>query len=355
MATVYVASTEAFVGKSAVCAGLLDHAQRAGLRTAYMKPVSVSVAHVPGAALDEDAAFIREALELGAPLDQMAPVLLTPSAIERVLGGEQHDWGHDVREAFAAIAQGADLTVLEGTNSWSEGALIGLSADHVAAMLDAKVLLVTRYRTTLAVDAILAVRRWFGDRLAGVLINQVPVPQLDFVQERVAPFLEQQGIPVLGLLPDDTAMAGIQVSELLEHLGGQVLAGRAGGANVIEALMVGAMGAEASLSHFRRRANKAVITGGDRADLQLAALETSTSALVLTGNFRPPQQVLDRADDRKVPVILVPDDTLTTIERIEALFGHVRFHQPAKLDRFRGLLDARCDWPRLHAALGLAS
>ena len=92
MATVYVASTEAFVGKSAVCAGLLDHAQRAGLRTAYMKPVSVSVAHVPGSTLDEDAAFIREALELDAPLSQMAPVLLTPSAVERVLRGEQHDW-----------------------------------------------------------------------------------------------------------------------------------------------------------------------------------------------------------------------------------------------------------------------
>jgi BioD-like phosphotransacetylase family protein len=40
--------------------------------------------------------------------------------------------------------------------------------------------------------------------------------------------------------------------------------------------MVGAMSAENALSYFRRKAHKVVITGGDRPDIQLAALETST-------------------------------------------------------------------------------
>jgi BioD-like phosphotransacetylase family protein len=117
--------------------------------------------------------------------------------------------------------------------------------------------------------------------------------------------------------------------------------------------MIGAMGADASLSFFRRRANKAVITGGDRSDLQLAALETSTAALVLTGNFRPSPQVIDRAEERSVPLILVPDDTLTTVDRAERLFGRVRFHQEPKLQRFAELMDAHFNFARLYEAMGL--
>jgi len=45
--------------------------------------------------------------------------------------------------------------------------------------------------------------------------------------------------------------------------------------------MVGAMGQEQALNFLEVKANKAVITGGDRADVQLAALETSTKCLIL--------------------------------------------------------------------------
>lgn len=353
MATLYVASTESFVGKSAVCAALLDHMRRDGFKVGYMKPVSVSVTHTPDAVLDEDAAFIRETFDLQPPLEQIAPVLLRRSTIEAVLKGEQQDWTAQLQAAYNAVSQNTDVTVLEGTNSWAEGALVDLSVDRVVDMLDAPMMLVTRYRTTLAVDAILSVQRFVGQRLRGVLLNQIEETRLDFVQSHVVPFLEARGIPVFGLVPQDVALAGIPVEEMLEDLGGQLIGSGRGTGKIVESLMIGAMGAEAGLSHFRRRANKAVITGGDRADLQLAALETSTNALVLTGNFRPSQQVVDRAAQRDVPIILVPDDTLTTVDRLENLFGHVRFRQKTKLERFTKVLDERLDWTRLYGAIGL--
>ena len=119
-------------------------------------------------------------------------------------------------------------------------------------------------------------------------------------------------------------------------------------------MLIGAMGADAALSHFRRRTNKAVFTGGDRVDLQLAALETSTSVLVLTGNIRPAPLVLDRAEDREVPIIMVADDTLTTVERAEGIFGHIRFKQDSKITRFIGLLDQSFDFARLYDELGMS-
>ena len=47
MAGLYVASTEAFVGKSAVCTALVGRMQRDGLTVRYMKPVSSALTHRP--------------------------------------------------------------------------------------------------------------------------------------------------------------------------------------------------------------------------------------------------------------------------------------------------------------------
>lgn len=353
MPSLYVASTETFVGKSAVCISLLRRMQRDGFRVGYMKPISVSTAHTPDSVLDEDAAFIRASIGLAAPLEQVAPVLITPGVVEAILRGQSPSYTRTLRDAYLGVSRDKDIVVLEGTNTWSEGALVDLTADQVTDLLQAPGLLVSRYSSTLNVDTILSVQRYVGDRLLGVLINQVEEPQQEFVQSRVVPFLEGRGIPVFGLIPRDAALAGISVGELLEHLGGQLIGRREWCANTVESLMIGAMGADASRSFFRRRENKAVITGGDRSDLQIAALETSTAALVLTGNFRPAPQVIDRAEERGVPIILVPDDTLTTVDRAERLFGRVRFHQSAKLERFTQLLDANFDFGRLYEALGM--
>jgi BioD-like phosphotransacetylase family protein len=191
--------------------------------------------------------------------------------------------------------------ILEGTNHWSEGAVVGLSSDVVADVLQASVLLVARYRTLLTLDSLLAAQRFLGSRLIGVVINNIGEPQLDLVRSTLVPFVEQQGLAVFGLLPQDPQLAGITVADLHEHLGGELIGSQGWAEKTVEHLVIGAMGAEAALSFFRRRPNKAVFTGGDRSDIQLAALETSTSALVLTGSIRPASAVIDRAAERQVP------------------------------------------------------
>lgn len=355
MATLYVASTETFVGKSATCVGLLERARRDGFNIGYMKPVSVSVKRTEDTVLDEDAAFIREHFQLPEPLDRVAPVLVTQSVTEQIMRGQSPDFAKKLRDAYVAVSRNRDFVVLEGANHWAEGSLVDLSADHVSDMLQAPVLLISRYRTTTAVDAILAVQRYLGDRLLGVLLNQVEEPQVDFVQSRVVPFLEKRGIAVFATMVQDAQLAGVTVGDMLENLGGQFIGSPDLHDNVVEHLLIGAMGADAALSHFRRRTNKAVITGGDRSDLQLAALETSTAVLVLTGNIRPSPAVIDRAEERNVPIILLADDTLTAVERAETIFGRIRFKQATKIERFTQLLDQNFNFTRLYEALGLSA
>jgi len=121
----------------------------------------------------------------------------------------------------------------------------------------------------------------------------------------------------------------------------------------VEHMLVGAMSAEAALTYFRRKPNKAVITGGDRADIQLAALETSTRCLILTGNLYPSPVVLNRADELGVPVLLADTDTLSAIEIVEGYLGRSRVQQPQKVDRFVALLNENLNYSALYESLGI--
>jgi BioD-like phosphotransacetylase family protein len=53
----------------------------------------------------------------------------------------------------------------------------------------------------------------------------------------------------------------------------------------------------------------------------MAALETSTTCLILTGNLQPSPLIVKQAEAFGVTVLLVPGNTMETIEAIEQIFG----------------------------------
>ncbi|HLA45498.1 MAG TPA: DRTGG domain-containing protein, partial [Aggregatilineales bacterium] len=122
---------------------------------------------------------------------------------------------------------------------------------------------------------------------------------------------------------------------------------------LVENLTVGAMTVESALPRFRRQLNKAVVTGGDRADIQAAALETSTTVLVLTGNLHPSPAILKMAEERGVAVLLVRHNTIHAVEAIEKIFGRTRLGQAEKLNRFQAMIADHLDFPRLSKDLEL--
>ena len=122
---------------------------------------------------------------------------------------------------------------------------------------------------------------------------------------------------------------------------------------VVERFSIGAMSVEAALRHFVRIRDKAVITGGDRADIMLVALDTSTKCLVLTGNLYPNDVILSRAQQAGVPVIVVPSDTLETVEKFEAMMGKLSIRDKSKVDYAVRILDKYINYSALFRALGI--
>ncbi len=354
METVLVISAETYSGKSAICITLGQRIRRDGHRVGYMKPLSMRVRRSESETYDEDTGFVKQVFELDEPLEQLSPVLLTPRLLEGMLRGEeQPDYVQRVKDAFEAVSQGKDLMLLEGPNDWSEGTVVGLPAAKVASLFNAKIVLVSRFQSLMEIDNILAVRNALHDYpVIGAVLNLVPRARMDVVKRLVVPYLEKSGLPVLATLQQDPVLCAVSVNELAEHLNAEILCCANHGDDLVETMMVGAMSVDSALSYFRRQPNKAVITGGDRVDIQLAALETSTTVLILTGDMRPNPLILTRAEEQGVPIMMVASDTMTTVRLAEEIFGRARFRQTSKVERFESLLQARFDFKRFYQALG---
>jgi BioD-like phosphotransacetylase family protein len=236
----------------------------------------------------------------------------------------------------------------------TRGTLLGLNGVQTAEMLDATVLLVGKCQSFLDVDYILASHRALGDRLSGVILNMVPPRERDRIRDDVVPCLESEGLNVLGLMPMDPMLHSVSVRELAEAMAGDLLCGEKAADELVENFVVGAMGVERALRYFRRTPRKCVITGGDRSDIQLAALETPTRCLILTGELRPRHTVLARAEELGVPVLLVRQDTLTAVEMIGDILGKLRVREPRKIEHAVDQFEAHLELAKLDQALGLA-
>lgn len=360
MATLYVLSTDTYSGKTAVCISLALRMRADGLSVGYMKPVNTGAVLHAGQPYDEDVVFMKHALNLPEPLEILAPVQLTPQRIEALLttGGNADEFTAHLREAFRVVQDNHDVIIMEGASNLREGYVVDLAPPDLAriageAGTDAKALAVIRYEDARSVDHFLAVQKRLGDVLIGVVVNGVPRHQLEFAETTLRDYLEGRGIPVFAVLPRLRILQATTIGELADGLNAEILVHADMRDELVESLMVGAMGVDQALRYFRRRPNKAVITGGDRSDIQSAALETSTKCLILTGNLHPSVAVLSRAEEAGVAVLLAPQDTLSAIEIAESFVGRSRFQQQAKIETFEGIMRERFAFRRLYQVLGI--
>jgi hypothetical protein len=355
MKSLYITSLERYSGKTAACLALGLRFKGDGYKVGYLKPLSLQPWRVEGKVVDEDAAFIRDILELDADPADLSPVVLSPEFLrEHLTNPESKDRMQLVKSAFETASKGQDILLLEGGASLREGYVVDLPTVKVAHELGSPVLVVAKYREEIRLmDDVLASKSRLGDAMCGVLINRVPPEATSFLHDYAIPFLQRQDIPVIGILPDDRSLSALTVGEVIPLLEAEVLTRYLRPSALVENMTVGAMTADAALSRFRRYSNKAVITGGDRTDIQLAALETSTTCLILTGNLRPSPLVIKQAEEFGVAILLVRLNTMETIDKIEKVFGKTRLGQTSKLKQFQNLLDHNCDYKMLYQILGL--
>jgi hypothetical protein len=115
------------------------------------------------------------------------------------------------------------------------------------------------------------------------------------------------------------------------------------------------MQVDKATEYFKRTKNNAVIVGGDRADIQLSAIESGTECLVLTGELYPSEIIISRAEQKKIPILVVRDDTYSVANKLEKLSVRLRLRDKAKVTHGIDLVMQNINFSLLYKKLGLTS
>ena len=336
MVVLYVTSLEKGSGKTAICAGLGKHLLGDGKRVGFFKPVIADNKNSPMEHTDSDTEFMKRLFGLEEPVDLLCPVF-----------SDEGNLTKGIKEAYAKVSQGKDVVIVEGVSDQSQ------ISRSIVEILDARVVIVESYSKELlkTIDSY----KDFGGHLVGVVLNKVPKNRVEHVPGEMSTQLAKAGVNILGVLPEDRALLALTIGELTERIQGEILSGAEKSAELVENLMLGAMGVDPGPDYFGRKANKAAVVRSGRLDMQLAVLETSTRCLVLTGDTAPNPIILSRAEEKKVPIILARDDITAIITNIEDALDKIRFNQQNKLPKLTEIMRKHFDFPAVYKGLGLDS
>ena len=345
MAVLYITSHGPGGGKTALASSLAARYSGEGRRVGYLKTFSNAPQE------DADVAFINASVlpAVGGDAPSAAP-LPTPEGVEAG-GALPKGAAADLRAALERLAAANEVVIVEGPSlATAQGATSPISAD-LADLLDAGVVLVMNYQPGLEADGVLKLCEPFGQRLLGVLINSVTRYRERSVRLELGPAIEAGGAKFLGAVPEDRVMLAATVGQIAEHLDGRWVLGQEDANELVENFLIGGNIMDWGPTYFGRMDNKAVIVRGDRPDIQLAALATPTTCLVLTHGHQPNQYVYHQAEQQEVPLFVVETDTVSTVQALDTVNGRSSFHHPRKLERFQQLVAEHLDIGRVEAGL----
>ncbi|MFP4546004.1 MAG: DRTGG domain-containing protein [Methanomassiliicoccales archaeon] len=306
MRSLFIGSVVERSGKTMITLGLAKNYQG---QVGYFKPFKETIVYARNRILDQDAFLMKKALNLEKDEETISPCsydIFRPVNMGTIL-----DHYDDARE-------GCDMMMVEGTRDITTGYIHDVSGPAIAQAMGSDLVLVSDSSPG-ALDKIAVIKHLmenYNIDFRGVILNMTDDPAVEV-------FLEEKGINVLGSVPSLNELKRFRVKEIVDCLGAEVVVGDSGLDRSVEDVMVGAMTPESAIKYMRRVGKKALITGGDRSDLQMAALSTDTSCLILTGGLYPVNTVVSKAYELGVPILLVRYDTFTTAEMVEHLIARI--------------------------------
>jgi BioD-like phosphotransacetylase family protein len=348
--SIYV-SGSGFSGKTALSLGLLGKFREIGLKVGYFKPIGHGWKIFDGKLRDQDTILMKEVMGLNESLDDLCPVVLGVRYLDQIKD-RCPELRKSIMDAYDRVKEGKDILIVESSTRPEALTCCDLDVPMLANEFGAKIIFsVKGGQDDIAESAILYrdYARWREAEILGIVLNFVPTQQIERMKSVVTSVLTDCGLDVLGVVPDHRELTQPFVSDLVDVLGAEVLSGNDRLDNQVEGFLVGAMSPESAMSWLRRSVGGALITGGDRTDLIVTALATKPSAIILTGNIYPSVQVLSSAEEKKIPILLVPTDTYTTVTRLDLLEGRM-VYSPSSAKKFqltRQIINDHVDWRQI--------
>ncbi len=352
MKTLYIGSLNSRSGKTMLSLGLCLIFKEMGFDIGLVKPIGTNPVSKRGKVIDEVALLFKELLSLEAPLQEICPFVRGYDSLDRELKAKRTT----LKKRILGILESQkkrELLVISGSANLTEGASLGIDMKEILSITGASLLVVEKWQREESIDTIMFAKSFFGETLLGVVLNMVRDEEIEYINNEVVPFLRKKGIKVFGILPYYPTLTAPTVAQLSRLLGGKVLCCEDGLEELVENYLVGAMDVDEAIKYFQKTPNKAVITGAHRSDIQLAALETSTRCIILTGGLEPNDVIIGKAKLKGVPIVSVRYDTFTVVDKIERFYGRAGIANSHKVKLIEKITKERINVKHILKGLGL--
>ena len=355
---VFVAATQQNDGKTTTSLGLFSALRRKFGRIGFIKPVGQRFVDIEGQRIDEDSVLINETFGVQTPLEAMSPIAVEPDFTRRYIEDANHEFlVKRIQHSFDRAAWEKDFVIIEGTGHAGVGSVFDLSNARVAHLLGSKVILVTKGGIGRPIDEValnMALFEKEGVEVVGVVLNKILPAKFEYVRDFARRGLARLGIELLGAIPDEPLLANATLGQIRQTIKGTFINAKEKSRRRVKRVIIGAMNSTHVMEHFQP--GTLVITPGDREDVILAALSTSTlsegdsmaiAGLVLSGDLLPHQSVLDLLANSVVPVISSPLDSYTVASGIHSMTVKTLPGDVEKIDKIQALIDRYVDTDRL--------
>lgn len=309
---IFIAATRQNDGKTTTSLGLLSLLKKRYDRVGYMKPIGQRYVEVEGRKIDEDTILINDTYCPNLPLEAMSPIAVDSGFTRHYLGkGDKGEIARKVLTGFNRAAWEQDFVVVEGSGHAGVGSVFDLSNAQVAALLDSKVILVSRGGVGGPLDEIslnLALFEKYNVEVAGVILNKVRADKIDALRPYAEAGLKALGLPFLGVIPYARDLKIPTLSQVCQEVGGRWLAGDVNARRRVGRISIGT----ASSKNAERYMDPEclLVTAGDREDLILSVMGAETESnlppvagVVLTLGLVPQAGLLKLMQQKNIPFI----------------------------------------------------
>lgn len=347
----YFCSLEEQAGKSFLSIGFIQKLKKEGKKFGYFKPIGVPKSAFTNKA-DPDVGFILKTVyRTDHPYDFISPVSIPDVYyVDLFDSSKKEEYLQKIKKAYDKIIKEIDFMIIEGNPSIRKFIRVGIDDVTIAKALGINELIyVSTESSDRCIDNFFFTKNYFEFRqvrIRGILFNKIDYEYMARIKELTEDHISRYDIPVLGIIEKSIELFSPRVNEIKEQIGGELINEQAkpGLDNLVETYLIGAMNAQAALKYLRQVKRAAFITGGDRTDLAMAALDQDVSTLILTGFIQPDMSVITAANNKGIPIILSPSDTYTTMRNLERLKPGI---QEDEMDKVLELIEKDIDWDLL--------
>jgi uncharacterized protein len=313
MKRIIIGSTRENAGKTSIIAGIATAAKG---DYGYIKPLGDRLIYKKKKSWDYDSCLIVDIMRLDVESEN------TSIGFDHSKLRYKYDQSM-IREVVNRMAtemeKGKETLFIEGGKDLAYGSSLNMDTFALSDYLDAELILIISGNDDTIIDDITYLNKYTKTgkiNIKGVIINKVHDPE-DFKNTYMNE-INDTGIDILGIVPFQNELTDFTISYLAEKTFATYIAGEAGAGRIVKNIFVGAMSQGEMLRNILfGKENKLIITSGDRSDVILTALESSTSGIILTNNILPPPNIVSMAADRQIPLLLVKGDTFKVAKQVD--------------------------------------